>query len=419
MIRALLRAAVQISRRIYVRVILYAVLNLLALAGAALLAPYIPDGFGDHVGAESVNKILEILASSMLSVSIFSLTIMTSAFFLAAGQWSPRSYLVLREDTVTHSVLASFVGSFLFALIAIILLEANAFDEKGIVVLFGVSALVAVLIVYNMIRWIVHLEGLGSLPMTLDALEIEAVKALGTAVARPCNGGLPASEWDPGGVEPLVLKAGRDGYLQQVFEDALQSWATAHDARILVAIRVGDHVLRDMPVAYIAGVESLTPAAETQLHEALPVRDLRSFTQDPVYAVRLIAEVAKRALSPAVNDPGTAQDIAHRLARVLGCRHNVAEPVEIGTLDRIYLHPLEYERLFRATYDVIARDAGACVEVHGAVARALEVLSEEAPDTLIEEARACAQRCRQRAEDAMPEGSDREWYERGAGLSGF
>ncbi|WP_121063511.1 DUF2254 domain-containing protein [Chachezhania antarctica] len=419
MIRAFLRYALQVSRRIYVRVILYAVLNLLALVGAVLLAPFIPDRMSDFVGAEAVDTILQILASSMLSVSIFSLTIMTSAFFLAAGQWSPRSYLVLRQDTITHSVLASFVGSFLFALIALILLEAHAFDEKGIVVLFGVSALVVLLVVYNMMRWIVHLEGLGSLPQTLDALEREAVQAVGTAVARPCNGARSAREWDPGDAEVLILRANRNGYLQQVFEDALQAWAASHDARILVQIRVGDHILRGMPLALVVGVDELASSSETQLHEALPIREMRSFEQDPVFAVRLIAEVAKRALSASVNDPGTAQDIAHRLARVLSCRSKVAQPAEEGTLDRLYLHPLDCERLFRSSYDPISRDAGDCVEVHGAVARALAVLSDEAPDALIWEARACALRCRKRAEEAMPDGADREWYDRGAGLSDF
>ncbi|WP_158964078.1 DUF2254 domain-containing protein [Chachezhania sediminis] len=411
MLRSLLRTAIQISRRIYVRVILYAVASVAVLGIAIALEPFIPEDLGFKIGADAVDTILQVLASSMLAVTTFSLTIMASGLANAAGNWTPRSHLVLREDTVVHTVLGTFVGSFLFALIGIILRAAHFFDERGTVVLFGATILVAALVVVNMIRWIVHLEGLGSLPATLDALEDEARATVAEAVAHPCHGGRDAADWDGDwDAAGTVLRSDCHGYLQQIFEDMLQKWADQHDARVLLQVQVGDHVLAGTVLARVSGVSELGKADAEHLRQALPLRPLRSFDEDPIFAVTLLTEVAEKALSPGINDPGTAVDVVARLARVIAA--DTSDCADLPERDRLYIRPLDPERMFRAAFDPIAREAGHCVEVHRALAVALDQLAEAGPGILQTAARDCARRCRERAEAAVPDGPDRDWLDR-------
>lgn len=417
MLLTVLRVLRQMSRRIYVRVILFAVLDLVALALALLLGPFIPLEIGGIVGAEAVDTILELMASSMLAVTTFSLTIMTAAFATAASNWTPRSHLVLREDTRTHSVLATFLGSYLYSLIAIILQSAGVFDERGIVILFFVTLLVVATIVVSIIRWIVHLEGLGSLSATARALESEAADALRRAAERPCHGG---HSWDGDTVPPgaICLRARRHGYVQQVFENAMQSWADSEKAEIRVPVWVGQYVHRGDTLAWISGVEDLNEAAV--LHEAMPIRDVRSFDQDPIFGVSVLAEVATRALSPGVNDPGTAIDVAHRLAHVLRqaeegrvdqARADDADADADGPeCDRLWFVPLDPEELFRSSFDPISREAGNCVEVQIAVQTALKAVADGVEGSLAAAAHAAARRCRQRAEQALQDESDLNLY---------
>jgi hypothetical protein len=194
MIRSILRWLRQQSRRIHVRVILFAVLNMAALAVAALIGPLIPDDMGDLIGAEAVDTILQVIATSMLAVVTFSLTIMVTAFSRAEGQWTPRSHILLREDTRTHSVLATFLGAYLYALIAIILRAADVFGENEMVVLFFTTLLVVAAIVISIIRWILHLEGYGSLTVTARQME---------APGRRCGA--------RGGAFPRTGRAAADG----------------------------------------------------------------------------------------------------------------------------------------------------------------------------------------------------------------
>src|SRR5690606_33666522 len=101
-------------RKLWVRASL---ISLLAVAAALLsfvISPYLPQDLSTDIGAESVDKILSIIASSMLAVTTFSLSTMVTAYGAATGNVTPRATRLIMEDSTTQNVLAAFVGSFLY-----------------------------------------------------------------------------------------------------------------------------------------------------------------------------------------------------------------------------------------------------------------------------------------------------------------
>lgn len=61
----------------------------------------------------------------------------------------------------------------------------------------------------------------------------------------------------------------------------------------------------------------LSEKVEAELIEAFVVGDQRTFDNDPRFGLVVLAEIADRALSPAVNDPSTAIDVIGTLTRLL------------------------------------------------------------------------------------------------------
>lgn len=408
MLQSLLRRLRQAARRIHFRVILIAVLTLVALGLAHFLGSLIPPSLGDRIGAEAVDSILNTLASSMLAVTIFSLTIMTGALQTAAGNWTPRSHLVLRQDTVTQSVLSTFLGAYLFAIVGIVMRAAHLFDDRGIVVLFLMALAVVALVLLSLIRWILHLEGLGSLPFTAARLEEEAALAVLRAADRPCHGAHPLSS-DGAEIpdDSLQLKAQKSGYLQQIFEGAIQAEAVEEDLCVHVSVAVGDYLLKGQVLAHVSGANELSAKTEAILRECLPLGPDRSFEEDPVFGVTVLSEVAVRALSPGVNDPGTAIDVINRLARVLAPLRT--DPQDKPENDRLWARPLRASAVVAAAYDPIARCAGDALEVHVQLQRALRQLAEVAEDEdLCEAARDTAQQALTRAEAQIGFAGDME-----------
>lgn len=403
MIGSLLRWLRQKSRRIHVRVILYAILNMVALAAAVVVGPLIPEGASDVIGAGSVDQILEIIATSMLAVTTFSLTIMVTGFSRAEGRWTPRSHLLLREDTRTQSVLATFLGAYLYALIAIILRAADVFGEAELVVVFFMTLFVVATIIISIIRWIVHLEGYGSLTLTARQLEDRAAKAVRDMARRPAQGANPltgATDIPEG----TAIRASKAGYVTQIFEEALQDIAAELDARIHLRVPVGRYVLKGDVLASVSGAAG-TDLPESRLRASIEVQDVRNFEADPVFGVIVMAEIATRALSPGVNDPGTAIDILHRLSRVIA--EAGAEPEEdLPRFDRVWIAAPDLDALFEASFDPIARAAGDTLEVHLAMARALRDIARAGNGPLRDAARRAADAHAARARRSVDYGPD-------------
>ena len=67
---------------------------------------------------------------------------------------------------------------------------------------------------------------------------------------------------------------------------------------------VGDTLVEDTPILRVQGRGEAI--REDQLLRTIELRRERTFEQDPKYPIRLLVDVAIKALSPAINDPTTA-----------------------------------------------------------------------------------------------------------------
>lgn len=362
----------QFSRRLWVRAALISLLAVFAVAAAGLLRDYIPDDLSARIGAGSVDGILSILASSMLAVTTFSLTTMVSAYGAATSQVTPRATRLLREDTTTQNVLATFIGSFLFALLGIVALATGLYGEQGRVTLFVVTIGVIVLIVVTLLRWIEHLSAFGRVDDTTRRVEEAAAEALAQWVEAPCLGArLLEREQDiPDGARAQYDE--RIGYVQHIDIGALQDWAEEHDAELYVVALPGSYVEPTRPLLWVHG----QGVAEAPTAEAFVIGEGRSFYQDPRFGLSVLAEIASRALSPAVNDPATAIDVIGRAVRVLSvCAGFDGRPGDELRCARVFVPTLDVGDFFNDVFAPIARDGAAQVEVHMRLYKALAVLA--------------------------------------------
>lgn len=153
----------QLTRTLWLRASLFAVLAIVTALIAIPAQSLIHSPLPFEIGAEAVRGILNILASSMLAVTTFSLSVMVSAYAAASSSATPRATQLVRQDTTTQNVLATFIGSFLFSLVGIIALSTDIYGENGRLILFTVTIGVIILIVVTILRWIEHLSLLGRL----------------------------------------------------------------------------------------------------------------------------------------------------------------------------------------------------------------------------------------------------------------
>ena len=96
----------QIVRRIWFRATLFSVGGVVTALLAVAFSSYIPAELPAKIGADAVDKILGIIASSMLTVTTFSLSTMVAAYSAATNNVTPRATKLVMEDSTTQNVLA-------------------------------------------------------------------------------------------------------------------------------------------------------------------------------------------------------------------------------------------------------------------------------------------------------------------------
>lgn len=367
------------TRKLWVRVTLYAALAVVMAFATTLAEPFLPPGLTTLFGPDAVTPILTILASSMLAVSTFSLNVMVSAHRSAADNATPRIHRILLEDRTTHTVLATFIGAFVYALITLILLQTNVYSDKAAVIVMAVTVVMVVLVIIALLRWIEHLTRLGSMDDSIQTAYARARDSLMEHRKSPALGGVPMT---PETVLPDALtsvRAKRSGYVQLVDIGGLQACATGQ-SRVYVTAPAGQHVLRSQVIAQVSG--NVPDAAMETMARCFLIEDIRSFEQDPVFGLTVLSEIAAKALSPGVNDPGTAIEVTSRLQALIWDQSLIDTEAKAPSCDRVFVPVPQADTLIEAGFAPLASYGAGAPEVALHLRRALLQLARS-PDTEI------------------------------------
>lgn len=405
----------RMTRRLWFRAALYALVGVGTALLGALLRPWLPEGVATQIGASAVGNILGILAASMLTVTTFSLSTMVSAYSTAGSSATPRAAILLVEDSIAQRALATFIGVFLFSVVGLIALSTGVYGDSGRLVLFGVTIVMIVVIVVTLLRWIEQLSRLGRVAETIDRVERAARHALLERGKAPT---LRAADWEPPPPDAFKLHGDAVGYVAHVDMARLQSLAEEHDLAVWVEAEAGHFATPEQPLARL----SATPesAVRDRLREAFVITDQRDFEQDPRFGLVVLTEVAQRALSPAVNDPGTAIDVIGTVTRLL-CDWAAAardaagdghRPRPAPRYPRVRLRALDPHDLLEDVYTPLARDSAGMLEVAIRLHKSLATLASLSNPALRDAARAQATRALQLADAGLTLESDREHLHR-------
>lgn len=363
----------QVVRRIWFRATLFSVAGVVTALLAVVLSPYIPNDIQTKIGADAVDNILAIIASSMLTVTTFSLSTMVSAYSAATTNVTPRATKLVMEDSTTQNVLATFVGSFLFSLVGIIALTTGAYGDQGRVILFVVTIAVIMLIIVTLLRWIDHLSRLGRVTETTGRVERATIDALRAGRMAPFLGGHELHDDDPKMKQPnSPIYQSEVGYVQHVDAGLLSQIAEEFDIDIAVVAIAGKLAAPNVPLVWVPG--EVHEKLRELIASAFTIGDIRSFDQDPRFGASVLAEIASRALSPAVNDPGTAIDVISRSIRVLAVWDERPGEVDVQ-YPRLHVTPIRLEDMFDDLFVPIARDGASIVEVGMRLQKAFITLS--------------------------------------------
>jgi len=359
-------------------------------AGGALLVSFIVPrladnllpGFVSNVSVNAAIGFYSAIASGMMALTaiVFSLNFVMVQF--SATAYSPRLVLWISRDPVISHAIGVFTATFLYALAAVAWVDRSGSGRVPLsgVLVVGLLLIISVIMFISLIHRVSMLQVNRMLIFTGNQGR-EVIENLYPPIDSPPS---PSSTEVPQTqcLQTLVHH-GRPQVVQAANTSMLLDIASKSGCLIELIVAVGDAVLDSAPIIRVYGTAA--PLPEETLRRAIALGDERTFEQDPKYAIRLLVDIAIKALSPAINDPTTAvqaldqiEDLLIRLGRrrlEIGAFRDVQ-----GTL-RLLMYFPAWEDFLRLALDEIRMYGASSVQVmrrmKALVSQMISLLPEE------------------------------------------
>ncbi len=265
-------------------------------------AAIIDAGLVPVANAETARDFLGVAAgiNAAFVTLYFSITLLVLS--LASSNLGVRLIDRWLERRFIRLSLAGLSFSLVVTLIAMLTVDAKSPIADVPLLLLASVVLLQVL---NLAMLSVSLHGLGR-TMFVDA-SIDSLSKDACARSLDLVGTAPRSNDAYG----HVMRSAREGYIESVDTEGLRK-AFGPDNAVRVEVAPGQHVLKGEVL-----LRSISAVSDKRQKSMIAIGAYRSDAQGVVFRIRLIVEIAARALSPAINDFYTALACADKLAAVI------------------------------------------------------------------------------------------------------
>jgi uncharacterized membrane protein len=301
--------------------ILYTVASVVAGAILPRLEQAYLPGYTHHMSVSAALAFFSSVGSGMMALTGIVFAIAFVAVQFSALAYSPRLVVMFADSPPIYHALGVFFATFTYSLAALIWTDR---DGSGTVPFFS-TLLVTALLIVSMLAF-------ARLIRSVNNLQIHNVLAVIGARGRTVisamfpllENGTSSIEAEPqidlGLVTQTVSYSGPPRSIARYDIQALARMAQQVDAVVAIECGVGETLVADAAVFHVHG--GSRPLPEHVMMRTIHLSTSRTFAQDPKYPIRLLVDIAIRALSPAISDPTTAvqaidqiEDLLRRLSR--------------------------------------------------------------------------------------------------------
>ena len=339
------------------------------------------------LGPAGARAVLEVTVTMTLSFIVFTFGSLLVAIQVAGGQLTPRIIATtLLRDNVVRCAVGLFVFSMMFAISALNCLETNV--HQFVLLLAMTLAVMCMATFLYLIDYAARLLRPISILTRTAETGLRVIEHLYPAPTEAPDIAVAPSP-ALGAPDRVVAHAGASQVLLVVGLQELIAAARGADGIVELIPSVGDFVGKDEPLFALYGGASAID--QGKLRNAVLFGAERTLEQDPAFSFRIVADIALKALSPAINDPTTAVlaiDQLHRLLGQVGKRQLSDEMIRdgAGRLRVIFRTP-NWQDYVNLAFSEIRR----CGAGNFQVARRLRAMIENLTRTLPEHRHAALQ----------------------------
>ncbi|MFG2981099.1 DUF2254 domain-containing protein [Streptomyces sp. NPDC048258] len=268
-------------------------------------AGWLPDSW--QYSATTASSVLSSVVGAMVALLGFVVTIGVLVVQQATGTLSPRYMRLWYRDRLQKAVLATFAGTFAYAFSLLRKIESDAVPDLG-VTLSGVAVSVSLMLLLIYLNRFTH----NLRPVAIADLVGRLGEKVLIRATQHIHRSSASDEASVPSAGPVTrIRSERGGVIQAFDAAGLIATAVRHDCVLVLAHQVGDFV---PPGTTLVEAHGSAPEPDPRRVTGLVALGTeRTIEQDPAFALRILVDIAIRALSPAVNDPTTAVQVLNHV----------------------------------------------------------------------------------------------------------
>ena len=350
---------------------------------AGVVLPRLEHAYVQHltigVSVDSTIAFLTSVSSSIMSLTglVFAIAFLVVQF--SAVAYSPRLVVMFANDPKIYHTLGIFFSTFTYSLATLLWTNRSGSGQVPLLssLLVGLLLFVSIVSFALMVRRVSDMQIQAVLTVVGQRgreviAEMYRTLVPGTPV-RPAGKALPPPS-------QTIVYRGPPRAITRFDNARLFDLAREANATIVLDSAVGDTLLIDTVVMRVHGGQA--PIDEYALMACVQRGEARTYEQDPKYALRLLVDIAIRALSPAVNDPTTAvqalDQIEDLLRRLSQADFEVGEHYDASGTLRVFVPLPSWEDFLSLAFDEIRQYGMGSVQVQRRLRAALAGLADVA-----------------------------------------
>jgi uncharacterized membrane protein len=262
--------------------------------------------------ASTASTFLSAVVGATAALTGFVITVTVLVVQMAIGTFSARYMRLWFRDRMLKATLALLIGTLTFSF-GLLRRIGDEVPDIAVTVAGSLMVLSLLLFLFFFDRFLHRLR-----PVAVAALAAEVCReAIDDAVETAAAPEVYLEPSGEAGEPTLRVRAERAGSIQALDVGGLVAWASRHESELVLRYAVGDFVPAGATLMHVHAPRAATGADERNLRGMVAIGEERTVEQDPSFAVRVMVDVAIRALSPAVNDPTTAVQVIDYLGETL------------------------------------------------------------------------------------------------------
>lgn len=273
---------------------------------------WLADGFLSpfvfQFSTSSAQTILSTIAAGAMTALSLAYSLALLVFTLAAGNIGPRLLKRFTSELVPQITAGILGGTFLYSLHALLYVQ-NEFLPKITIAVAGFLATLSVLQLIYFVRQIANNITIDEEIADITNNLIEDLKKESSYLDNSKDK-VPADK-DFG----FEIKPEKSGYLNSYNRDAILSFASENDIALKLTAFDGSFVSVDDVVIRIN--KEINDELKSSLIDLILIESSRSNANRIEFSIRLLVEIALRALSPGVNDTYTAIAVVDSLSKAI------------------------------------------------------------------------------------------------------